>query len=123
MERVVRACSESLFFLNYGALIAGGVFTFSKQSDRKSKIFYSNAAIHCVFCINTFVLAYLKLRAFPYHLSCQLVGDIGCSVGCLPTYLVWCKHDYIKFLQKKPSVVESIDENMSAEQIVQHIHN
>lgn len=119
MEKVVRACSESLFFLNMGALIAGGAFAFSKQSDRKINIFYPNAALHCVFHLNTFVLTYLKFRAFPYHLSIQLIGDIGCTIGCLPSYLVWMKHDYLYFFGKKQYIVDAIDETISAEEIVQ----
>lgn len=71
--------------------------------------------------MNTFALSYMKFRAFPYHLSVQLVQDLGCAVGCYPTFAVWAYHDYLNlFYGKKESIIENISkEDMSAEELIE----
>ena len=55
----------------------------------------------------------------------QLALDIGCTVGCLPTYLVWAYHDAHNYLygQKTKTLSEKVaeGEDLSAEQMVQQL--
>ena len=95
MERVVRKLSETMFYANYVGIVVGGAFTFVKASDKKQSVFKKTAAIHCTFLFHNYLLSYLKFRAFPYHLSVQLLLDSGCLLGCFPTYSIWAYHDYL----------------------------
>ena len=98
MEKLLRNTSSFLFGLNYAGLIFGAA-TFIKESDQKQFIFKQTAAIHFGFLCNNYLVTYLRFRAFPHHLSLQVLNDFGCFLACFPTYLFWIKHsDQLGFL-------------------------
>lgn len=100
MEKLIRSLSNGLCNLGYVGVIAGGAITFVRTTDTKQSVYLKNAALHFAFVMSTFFLSFMKLRAFPYHLSVQLVQDLGCAVGCYPTYAVWAYHDYLNLFNR-----------------------
>ncbi len=108
MEKFVRKFSETLFGLNYLGIICGGAFTFVKATEHKQLVFKQTALMHCGFLINNYLLSFLKLRAYPHHLSIQLLNDSACFLSCFPTYAVWAYNDALNFF--KPPKISVIDQ-------------
>ena len=108
MEKIVRKLSEALFGLNYLGVLCGGAFTFVHASEKKQKVFKQTAFAHCCFLVNNYLLTYMKFRAFPHHLTIQLINDAGCMLTCFPTYSLWAYHDLTGYFN--PPKINIIDQ-------------
>lgn len=108
MEKVVRRASECLFVANYAGIVVGGGLTFMYAAERKQSMFLQTAALHGCFTLSVYGLTFLKFRAYPYHLGVQLLLDVGNTLACLPTYLVWAKNELQSYLVKDQSLSLSI---------------
>lgn len=67
-------------------------------------------------------LTFLKFRAYPYHLSVQLLLDVGNTLCCLPTYVVWAKNELQSYLVKDQSLSLSItNKDLPPEELMDEI--
>jgi hypothetical protein len=122
MEKLVRRLSETMFYTNYIGIVLGGAFTFVNDTDKKQRVFKQTAAIHFTFLASNYVLTYLKFVAFPYHLSCQLMQDLGCVLACFPTYSVWAYHDFSNYFRKHTTSIKDLDEQqLTSQEIVDQV--
>ena len=61
------------------------------------------------------LIAHLKFRAYPYHLSLQVCNDLACSLACLPMYVLWAKNDFHNYFDKVENLSDVAAKNKRAE--------
>ena len=102
MEKLIRGTSSFLFGCNYAGIVCGAI-SFIRESEAKQNVFKLTAACHCGFLINNYLITFMKFRAYPYHLSLQVLNDFGCFITCFPMYALWAKNDFHKYFDKVPA--------------------